>query len=239
MSNDEHAAAAASQERGPAAYKPKPGDGWLTRRLHGFYVWRGNLEAHPLWGTLFAVTLAVAGFGASMLWQWYQEKTAEPDKLLVEIKEKQDEEFRALREGLDRLADGEEGAAREVRTAVKAIESTNSTLIEQLSLAREEYGRLQKVAGGGASVQGGYDVILTEETGIRIDAVNVLGVTDVQRGGARTTITSGTSEPIGEFLTSGESLPYKAADGRDCRASLLSISEAGKAASFALACSPG
>jgi hypothetical protein len=225
-----------SSRSGDAAdYVPGPGDSWLTRKLHGFYVWRRNLKTHPLWGTVFVLAIALAGFGASIAWQWYQQKTAEPDKLLVEIKAKQDAEFLALREALDKLTNGEQGGIREVRAAVQAIQSTNQTLIDQLSLSREEYGRIRQVAEQ-RGVQGGYDVILTEETGMRIDSQNILGVTAVGRNGARVTLTSGKSRPVTELLTSGESIPYRSAEGRDCSVSLLSISEAGTAASFALMC---
>lgn len=228
----------ASLASGDAAdYVPKPKDGWLTRKLHGFYVWRRNLKTHPLWGSLFVVLIAIAGFGASMAWQWYEKRTAEPDKLLVEIKAKQDEEFKALRASLDRLTDGEAGAVTDVRTAVRAIESTNTALMAQLGLAREEYGRLSKAATQGSGVQGGYDIILTRETGISIDSQNVLGVSQIEPSGVRVTLSNVNSDPVKEFLNSGESIPYVSADGRKCRASLLSISQAATAASFALSCS--
>lgn len=221
-----------------ADYKPGPNDNWVTRKLLGFYVWRRNLKSHPLWGTAFVVVIAIIGFGVSMAWQWIEKSTAEPDKLLVEIKAKQDEEFKALREGLTRLADGDEGAVRDVRTAVQAIESTNTTLMDQLSLAREEYGRISKVATKQSGVQGGYDVILTESTGMSIDSENVIGVDTITSGWITATLTNVNAEPLRvSTLRSGESIPYRSADGRNCRASLLSISQAATAASFKLLCS--
>jgi len=196
------------------------------------------MKTHPLWGSLFVVIVAVAGFLASNAWDSYKASKVEPDKLLVEIKAKQDEEFKALRDGLARLADGDEGAVRDVREAVRAIESTNTTLIEQLGLAREEYGRLSSVAAQQSGVQGGYDVILTASTGISIDAHNVIGVERMGSDWVAATLTNVNLQPVrSSYMRSGESIPYKSADGRNCRASLLSISQAATAASFKLLCS--
>lgn len=219
-----------------ADYAPGPADGWLTRKLHGFYVWRRNIRAHPLIGTLFAVALATAGFLAAQAFEWVKDEFSDPDEFLVQMSEKQDQEFAALRAGLDALREGDASAERQVESAIEAIEASNQGLLAHLSMARQEYERLRQITAERTGLDAGYDFVLTEQAGLRIDAGTVLGVNYVNRNGAGVSLTSLGRQESTEFLKSGESVDYQGVDGQACKLALLSIDEARGAASFARIC---
>ena len=97
---------------------------------------------------------------------------------------------------------------------------------------------LRNVAQRTAGVSGGYDFILAEGNGVRIDDSTVLGVSSVHNGYAIVNLTSASSDrAVKESLRNGESVAYVSAKGQACKLSLLSINNADVGtASFAVGC---
>ena len=195
-------------------------------------------KGEPVKRTLAAFVLLAIGVLASEAYGYVRDTFREPDAYLVQIKEGQDRAFKDLQESLRALSGSVEGsgseALAEVRDAVSAIKSANSGLIEQLSLAKEENKRLSAMAIQQAGVTGGYDILLTEDTGVALDARSALGLENINGGNA--TVNLSAAESTRARLASGEAIAYQDADGRACRVTLLSISGNGKSASFSKSC---
>lgn len=217
--------------------------GWIYHSLSGFYASRDSLRKHPVWGTLLAALILVIGVAGSEAYQYVRGKLVGPDEFLVQISDAQTRQFEELKANLQAirgsLGDDGRDAFREVQDAVQVLERNNDGLIRQLALAKQENETLRKVAQERAGVSGGYDVILAENHGLRLDASTVLGVTDVRTGGSYVNLTSQDEEQARyAYLRSGESMSYRAADGRSCKLSLLSVSPGTVGtASFVLGCS--
>ena len=118
------------------------------------------------------------------------------------------------------------------------IRETNAGLLNQLVMARDEYGRLSQASGAQGGVSGGYDFILSEHTGMRVDETTVVGVGNIDRSGATVTVTANDANGRGRFLSSGEAVAFRNAAGEACRVVLLSVT-ADAAASFDVACGVG
>lgn len=226
-------------EKAPPVAERTPG--WLERRLSGLYAWRDAVKKHPVWGTGFALLVLLAGIVGNILIgnakRWY----FGPDEFLVQMANTQKQEFAALKENLGRLrgsiTSDDRAAFNSVQSAVKSLEGTNTQLIAQLMLAKRENDALRTASEHDGRVSGGYDFLLSEHGGMRLDAQNVLGVSSVASYFVSVSLTSVSGETISEDLRSGQSIPFRSAKGQSCRVSLLSIqdSEPGTA-SFALGC---
>ena len=195
-----------------------------------------NLLAPPALGNqrpLIAVGFSAACYG------YVRDKFRDPDAYLVQMKQDQDAAFKKLQGSLDALGSSVEGNGRQalsqVRSAVSEMKSANAGLMAQLALAKQENVRLSQVAGQQAGVSGGYDIILSENTGLALDGSSVLGVQGVQRNGAWVRMSTAGADDQRNFLESGESLVYRNAAGRECKISLLSVS-GGESASFKTSC---
>ena len=122
------------------------------------------------------------------------------------------------------MAGGDREAFKEVRNTLRTIEQSNSGLIRQLVLAKQENETLRRVAGEQAGISGGYDFMLTENTGIRIDDSTVVGVQDVGSTMVQVNLASaGNDRGQSRWLNAGESLAYTSARGQSCKVSLLSF----------------
>lgn len=219
------------------------GPGWLARQLGAFYAWRDGLKAHPVLATAFAVAVLCLGIVGSEVVDRVKRKAFGPDEYLVQIAESQKKEFADLRENLGQLRNSisadDRDAFDSVQSAVKSLEGTNTQLIQQLVMAKLENDTLKKITEQKAGVAGGYDFILAENNGIRIDKDTVLGLKSVSSSYAYVSLSSlAASEPVNESLESGQSLSYQSATGKKCRVSLLSFRNGNPGtASFALGCS--
>ena len=184
--------------------------------------WKGRTREAFKW-----LTLAVVGFllgdAYSAARDWAMDK---PD-YLQELAKTQKQEFADLRDSLQKIGgtidNGDRAAFNQVKGAIKSIEQTNASLIQQLVMAKQENETLRTVAGQQAGISGGYDFILSETRGIRIDPATVLGVETVHGGGVWVNLTSGTAEkPLRMHLDPGQFVPYSNARGGACKLSLLS-----------------
>lgn len=216
--------------------------GWLGRKMEGFYDTRDSIKKHPVWGTMLAGLVLVLTLAASEGYGYVKGKVVGPDEFLVQIAESQKKEFADLKENLSQirgsLGDSDREAFSSVQSAVSSLERTNADLIEQLVMAKKENDTLSKVSAQKAGITGGYDFILTENSGIRLDATTMLGVSRVSSDYVYLSLTSATqAEPVDSALQSGQSLAYTSASGQACKVTVLSFrgGDTGSA-SFAIGC---
>lgn len=213
-------------------------EGWLRGKLRSLREQKAAVKADPLWGTVFVAIVAVTGWGANELYGNWKESRRKPDQHLVQIRDTQEREFAALKEGLDALRGSIPSAnsddLKKIQGAISNIETQNLDLLNMLALAGEENVRVRQLAEAKTGVRGGYDLILTENAGMQLDSSTQLGVSDLRTNWVVANITSRQGVQS-ETLESGESIAYEGAGGQPCRATLLSI-RANSAASFAVSC---
>ncbi|MEO5963686.1 MAG: hypothetical protein ABIO75_05505 [Thermomonas sp.] len=225
----------------PATGDTAPQKRGMFRRLLGWYWVQhdGASKGEPVKRTMAAVLLLALGVAGSEAYGYVRDKFREPDAYLVTMKQDQDAAFKKLQDSLSSLGSAVEDSGRDaladVRDAVGEMRSANQGLLAQLALAKQENTRLSLVAGQQAGVTGGYDVILSEHTGLALDATSVLGVQSIQSNGAWTRVSAKDLNEPEKFLESGEAIAYKDASGRSCRVVLLSVS-ASQSASFKTSC---
>lgn len=213
--------------------------GRLRRFLQWYWGQRDSADkGEPGKRTVVALVLLGLGVAGSEAYGYVRDKFRDPDAYLVTMKQEQDAAFARLQDSLSELGSAVEGSGREalaeVKGAVSEMKSANTGLMAQLALAKQENVRLSRVAGQQAGVSGGYDLILSENTGLALDASSVLGVQRVHSGGVWVRLSAGGQEDQRKHLEAGESLAYRSEAGRECRVSLLSIS--GESASFKRSC---
>lgn len=191
----------------------------------------------------FWVLLGIAGFMLNEALAWARDKAMDKPDYLQQLAQEQDKEFEEIKSSLRQIGgaieSGDRKALAQVQGAIDGIERTNAGLIQQLVLAKQENETLRKVAGAKAGVSGGYDFILAEDSGIRIDPTTVLGVESVGSGGAHVNLTAlGTERANSRFLSAGESIAFTNQGGADCKVSMVSFNNAGVGtASFVVGCS--
>ncbi|MBP1473001.1 hypothetical protein J7I44_01740 [Frateuria sp. MAH-13] len=213
--------------------------GWLTRKLAGFYASRDAVKKHPLWGTLFFLLCACGGVAASEAYGYVRSKIVGPDEFLVQMRNEQKLQFAELRQNLGKLSgdlDGEGRRALEsVKGAVKSLESANTTLMDQLAMAKQENESMRKLAEAKSGLSGGYDFILSENGGMRIDPTTVVGVRYINGSYIGVNLTSRDGQQS-VSLQSGGSVPYVNANGKHCQVSVMRIDGQSNTASFAVGC---
>lgn len=225
------------EQGGAAAGKP----GLLRRMLGWYWGQRDSADrGEPVKRTLVALALLAVGVAGSEAYGYVRDKFRDPDAYLVKMKQDQDAAFERLQDRLGELSRSVEGGGREALAAVKdavgEMRSANAGLIAQLDLAKQENARLSQVAGRQAGVTGGYDFILSDNTGLALDASTVIGVHRIASNGAWVTVSSAGAPDQSEFLKSGESIAFRGAGGRQCKASVLSVAS-GSSVSFKKSCS--
>lgn len=220
-----------------AEVRPKRG---MFRRLLGWY-WAqhdGKSGGEPFKRTFAAFILLAIGVAGSEAYAYLRDTVRDPDAYLVQMKEDQDAAFKRLQDSLQTLKGSLDGEGRQaladVRGVVGEMKAVNTGLLAQLDLAKQENRRLSEVAGRQAGVSGGYDFILSENTGLALDAASVVGVNRITYGANVRVSAAGTTDRS-EFMQSGESVAYKNAEGRDCKVILLSVVE-DRSASFKNSC---
>ena len=226
-----------SSADGVAAARP---DGMFKRAVLNLRAQRDFARNHWLASVFYSAAIVVGGWVLGDLYNAWKPWHDNTDAQLQQLREEQAAAFKDLDGKLGTLtrsvdADGRE-ALRDVEGLVRDIRDTNTRLLQQLVLAREENTRLSQVGGAQAGISGGYDFILTPITGIRVDSASVVGVGNISRDGAhvRVTAAGGTT---GNFLRNGQAIAYVNAAGESCRVALLSVTER-SAASFDVACDP-
>lgn len=225
---------------GPEPGQAKPG--WIRSRLMRFYEYRQSHKEHPFLAMTLAGLVLLVGFVSNDAYTSLKGLIWKKTDHLTELAEEQRKAFADLRADLGQISssisEGDRAAFRSVRSAVEAIENTNAGLIQQLVLAKQENETLRKASQQAVGVSGGYDFILAERSGVRLDATTVLGVTNVAGGYVGVNLTSAKSEKsVRESLQSGESIAYSSASGQACKVSLLSVNNADiGTASFAIGC---
>ncbi|TDK33331.1 hypothetical protein [Luteimonas terrae] len=214
--------------------------GWLRRKLEGFYRRRDAIKKDPVAGTVLFIVIAAIGFGASEAYGYAKEKLRDPDAYLVQMARTQEAEFATLNQSLRDLSnslDSSEGRRElgSIKGAVAGIESQNRDLLRMLALSKRENARIAQLAEARSGIHGGYDFLLTENSGVRLDSMNVLGVSNISGTQVIANISGPSAPSDRKYLRSGQGIDYRGADGRECSVSLLSI-ENGDSAAFAVAC---
>lgn len=235
---DDERAATETQQPAPPVKAAKK-QGWLTRKLAGYYRSRDTVKAHPLWGTLFAIAAMVLGVAAHETYNYAKEKIFGPDQFLVQIRDEQQRNFNKIQDNLTKLRGAIDGkdqqALAEVTSNVKSLESNNGRLIDQLVMAKRENDNLRKIAEQRTGIAGGYDFILATDNGVRIDPTTVFGLRYVNNTAIGVSLSSRDSNESVQ-LASGQSIPYTNAEGHHCKVSLLGFDSDSKSASFAVGC---
>lgn len=185
-----------------------------------------TFRAHPIWGVAFGLAVFVLAY----LGNWGLDRIRDglfgPDEFLAQIAEDQKKEFADLKANLDKLGQslesGDRQTYRAVESAVKTVETANQNLIRQLALAKEENDTLRRVVEQKAGFSGGYDFVLSEKQGMRLDRTTAVGFD--YNGVNYITVGLSTKESSNRHdLRPGQSLGYTSADGSSCRIALLSL----------------
>ena len=202
----------------------------------------GKLSWHYWKYKIGLAVLAVLGWVAQDMYGAARDYMLGPDEFLVQLAETQKKEFADLKVGLSQLRGGssseERAALKNVQEGVASLERNNRDLLAKLTLAKRENETLSQAAASRGGAQGGYDLLLSEGQGLRLDDRNVLGVRRIGSASVDVSLSSlDEAQPRNANLRSGQSLAYRNAAGRDCQVSLLSLDPTGKgAASFARNC---
>lgn len=216
--------------------------GPVYRFMAGLKQHRETVKEHPVWSVAFAALAGLLALAGSEAYGWARSKLVDPDEYIKQLAEEQRREFSSLKESLDALSGqidvGNRDALNQIMSATRSIESMNASLVAQLELAKQENRTLQKIAAQKAGISGGYDIILSPNNSVRLDDRTVLGVTAVHSNSVSVNVSDESSGTVSRILTSGSSLVYSGAGGRECRISLLSFRGQGDngSASFANAC---
>lgn len=190
------------------------------------------------------ILLGAAGFMLNEGLTWLRDKAMEKPDYLQQLAKSQGEQFERVRASLGEISgslqSGDRKAFQQVKSAVAELGNTHASLIQQLVLAKKENDVLRQ-ATSDRGIAGGYDFLLAEGSGIRIDQDTVLGVKSVSTAGTRVNLTaSGADSRSDTWLEPGMSLPFTNRQGASCKVSLLSTNKAPVGtASFVVGCGEG
>lgn len=192
-----------------------------------------TFRAHPVWGVVLTLLLFVLAYAGNKALDWVQQTVFGPDEFLVQMVEDQKKQFAELKENLDKLgrsiASGDKVAFQAVESAVNSVETTNQNLVQQLALAKEENDSLRRALEQDSGIAGGYEFILSEGQGVRIDRTTAIGFNSFNGGAAGLIRVSLTTKDDSKehYLSPGGSIGYTSADGLSCRIALLTVRGAG------------
>ena len=194
-----------------------------------------QVKAHPVQGVGWSVVVALAGLGASEAYSSVKARFADEDQYIASLRKQQSDGFADIKRDLAQLrGTGDSSLVRKIGSAVEKISSAQDGLIKQLELAKLEAQRQSEARARAGSAPGGYDFILTNASGLALSQKNFLGVQWMS--GTRVSVNLSTvgAKDLSRDLRSGQSLPFRNDQGRECSVALLSI-ESG-AASFKVGC---
>lgn len=225
----------------PSTIDPRPRPSLWRNPIQWFWRMQDTTSSSaPTVRSLWAVALIVGGFGVNEAYGWARSQIVDPDEYLKDLSAKQDKSFDELKQGLNRLSSAVSFTDREaldqVEAASRSIRDANLGLISQLDLAKRENERLAQVGGQQAGVRGGYDLMLTENTGMVLEPGVVLGVNTISTSWIGANLSANGAPEGSQLLESGESMPYRNMAGANCKVTLLSISGSGGAAAFSKSC---
>ncbi len=205
-----------------------------SKEKQGSAVWGWSKEI------LKWTVLGIAGFLLSEGLTWFKFKKLGAEDGVAQLAESQRAEFESLRQSLSGISSAipaaNRGELQQIRGSLAKIEGQNQDMVRVIALAREEISRVSQLAEAKTGVPGGYSFILTENSGMQLDADNTLGVGNISRSSVVVHLSSlGNGANMRAVLNSGEGIEYQGAGGRACRASVISIGQE-QAASFAVRC---
>lgn len=231
----------------PPGERPEDGDGIdlatvplpLKTPVGFFQRYRRNFFVVLVVFALGFLANAVAGD----LYDRYKPWKGSDDEFIDKIIAAQKKEFQSLQTDLDQIrgslpAEGRE-AFRSLEQSLAGLERQSAGLVQQLDLARREIDTLATVAEARGGVGAGYDFTLAGNTSLDLAPGAVLGLQRVGRTGVYVNLTSeGRNTVNGRHLSSGESVGFVGAGGRECFVSLMSLRQGNPgAASFKTGCS--
>ena len=201
-------------------------------------------RTHPIWGSLVAIMFFVVSYLGTKGLDWTYQQLLGPDDFLAQMAENSKREFADIKASLSKLdasiqtSGGDREALRAVRNAVKAVESANSNLIAQLQLAKQENDTLSEVVSQKTDFSGGYDFILAQNQGMRLDKTTLVAFGGDGGSGLYRATLSSRDGSVDKNLRAGGSIPYVSADGLQCRVALSSVRKTADsyAASFSNLC---
>ena len=216
------------------------------KRVHKATAWTADkarkTQDYSAGRILWWVILVMLGFAINTGLERVVRAWTGPDAFLAKIYEDQTNEFEKLQKGLGdlrkELPAGHSGAFATVENAVTSLRESNKALLNQLGEAKQRNQRLSKNLAAAGAAQGGYDFILDEGGGIRVDGTTYVGLERVSTSGrASVNLTSRDSEERKNYwLDPGEALNYQSSDGRPCKIVVLSINGASDTATFDTSC---
>ena len=165
-----------------------------------------------------------------------------PDEFLAKMYAEQTSEFEKLQTGLGELRKelpaGQTSAFDTVQSAVSSLRESNSALMNQLSEAKRRNKRLSENLAAAGSAQGGYDFLLEEGGGIRVDDTTYVGLRSINGfGAAGVNLTSkDDARQQTSWLDPGEAISYEAANGEACKVVVLSIDRSAETVTFDTTC---
>ena len=173
--------------------------------------------------TVITLLIAALGFGLHEGWSYVRDKyIAGPDDFLVDMRKESQSNFDKLQDSISKLTSGnvDGNTIEEVKSAARKIQADNQKLISQVALAQKENERLSDLRNG-AGIRGGYDFVLSANSGIRLaEGVN-FGTQAMYKDGSYATLNVVGQEPQHKYMKSGEAIAYKNAAGQNCQIALL------------------
>ena len=208
------------------ANTPSRQGGLIYRMFAGARQLIRTFRDHPVWGIAFGLCVFVLAYAGNWGLDKVRDRLFGPDEFLAQIAEDQKKEFAELKDSLGKLGQslesGDQKTFRAVESAVKAVETNNQNLIRQLVLAKEENDTLRRVVEQKTGFSGGYDFVLSEKQGMRLDRTTAIGFDYNQVNYIGVGLSTKESSSRHD-LRPGQSLGYTSADGSSCRIALLSL----------------
>lgn len=223
------------------AIESRTNQSFFSKVVSGSKAFQSTMKAHPYWGVFYGGLVVLLGFFSNIAYDYTKSMFLPTDQYLIRIRDEQSRQYEDLKNSLSNLKGSIDSS--ESRSAFNAVSKqsdelvkSNKNLLSQLELAKQEYEKLSKIAQKSTGISGGYDFILSESSGVRIDNSTSFGVEGIYSDHVLVNVTS--ANMVGEKskirLNSGESVEYKNAQGKICKIISLSISE--ESASFVNSC---
>lgn len=151
----------------------------------------------------------------------------EPDQRIIELKNNQDDGFSKI-EGLIKKLETSASSEnmkiiKEIKSTIIPLQASGDNSIERLKLAIEENKKLSNMLQDKKGILGGYDILLSENSAVRLDEGSVFGVKGIYQDAFNNIFlnasVSGKQSDKTENVKfrSGDSINYKNTQNRDCK----------------------